>query len=167
MSNFDTHHLPHLVLTEIKMKFFDQTYPTKNYVNTYIWWYENINTNLFSQPFFEKTHTSVILYFKIDNFCPLKSNFHPFLDIWPNVWVWNSLLPSCYHLLVQVRHTRSLFFPFWYQKEWLNTDFRLKITLDFQKNNAYFWHFGLGLAQSLVPKGKKWLLACLTCTNKW
>ena len=88
MSNLDTHHLPHLVLTEIKMKFFDWTYPTKNYVNTYIWWYKNININLFSQLFFEKTHTSVILYFKIDNFCPLKSNFHPFLDIWPNVWVW-------------------------------------------------------------------------------
>ena len=157
----------HLALTEDRLKFFDWTDLTNNYENTCIWWYETIKINSFCQTLFEKTHFSVILYYKIDHFCPLKSNFHTFPAIWSNIWVWNSLLPCCYHLLVQVWHTRSLFFPFWYQKEWLNTDFRLKITLDFQKNNAYFWHFGLGLAQSLVPKGKKWLLACLTCTIKW
>ena len=59
----------------------------------------------------EKTYIWVILYYKIDHFCPLKSNFHTFLAIWPNDWVWNSLLPGCYHLLVQVRLARSLFFP--------------------------------------------------------
>ena len=29
----------------------------------------------------EKTYIGVILYYKIDHFCPLKSNFHPFLAI--------------------------------------------------------------------------------------
>ena len=130
-------------------------------------WYKIPNFDEKKQADLEKTHIWVILYYKMYHFCPLKSNFHPFSAIWSNIWVWNSLLPCCYHLLVQVRHTRSLFFPFWYQKEWLNTDFRLKMTLDFQKNIAYFLHFGLVLAQSLVPTRKKWLLACLTCTNKW
>ena len=31
----------------------------------------------------EKTHISVILYYKIDHFCPLKSNFHHFLPVDP------------------------------------------------------------------------------------
>ena len=106
---------PHLALTENGLKFFVPTDPTNNYENTYIWWYEIIKINLFSQALFEKTHISVILYYKIDHFCPLKSNFHTFPTIWPNVWVWNLLLLSYYHLLVQVRHARSLFFPFWHQ----------------------------------------------------
>ena len=33
----------------------------------------------------EKTYIWVILYYKIDQFCPLKSNFHPFPAIWPYV----------------------------------------------------------------------------------
>ena len=82
-----------------------------SYEKTYIWWYEIIKINLFSQALFEKTHISVILYYKIDHFCPLKSNFHSFSAIWPNVWIWNSLLPSFYHLLAQVRHAQSHFFP--------------------------------------------------------
>ena len=106
-----TRDLSHLALTENGLKFFDRTDLTNDYENTYIWWYEIIKINLFSQPLFEKTHISVILYYKIDHFCPLKSNFHPFPAIWPNVWDWNSLLPSYYHLLVQVRHARSLLFP--------------------------------------------------------
>ena len=105
----------HLALTENGLKFFVPMDPTNNYENTYIWWYEIIKINLFCQTLFEKTHISVILYYKIDHFCPLKSNFHPFPAIWPNVWVWNSLLASCYHLLVQIRHARSLSFPFWHQ----------------------------------------------------
>ena len=52
----------HIVLTEIKMKFFDWTDLTKNYENTYIWWYENIYINQFCQALFEKTHILVILY---------------------------------------------------------------------------------------------------------
>ena len=105
----------HLPLTDDRWKFFVPTNPTHNYENIYIWWHEIIKINLVSQALFEKTHFSVILYYKIDHFCPLKSNFHPFPAIWPNVWVWNSLLPSCYHLLVQIRHARSLSFPFWHQ----------------------------------------------------
>ena len=101
----------HLPLTENRLKFFDRTNPTNNYESTYIWWYEIIKIILFCQTLFEKTHISVILYYKIDQFCPLKSSFHQFFGIWPNVWVCNSLL----HSLVQVRHARSLFFPFWHQ----------------------------------------------------
>ena len=60
-------------------------------------------------------------------------------------WVWNSLLPDFYHLLVQVSHPKSLFSPFWHQSKWLNTDLWPKNTLDFQKTLhifcilAYFW----------------------------
>ena len=104
-------YLPHLPLTENRLKFFVPSNPTNNYENIYIWWHEIIKINLVSQALFEKTHFSVILYYKIDHFCPLKINFHTFPAIWPNVWVWNSLLPSFYHLLVQLRHARSLFFP--------------------------------------------------------
>ena len=107
--------LSHLPLTENRLNFFDRTNLTNNYESTYIWWYEIIKIILFCQTLFEKTHISVILYYKIDHFCPLKSNFHPFPAIWPNVWVWNSLLTCCYHLLVQIRHARSLSFPFWHQ----------------------------------------------------
>ena len=39
------------------------------------------------------------------------------------------------------------------------------MNLDFQNPTAYFLHLGLILAQSLVPRGKKRLLACLNCTN--
>ena len=87
----------------------------------------------------EKTYIWVILYYKIDQFCPLKSNFHPFPAIWPYDWVWNSLLPDFYHLLVQVINARSLFSPFWYQKKWLNTDLWPKNTLDFQKKTFIFF----------------------------
>ena len=91
----------HLALTENRLKFFVPSNPTNNYENIYIWWHEIIKINLVSQALFEKTHFSVILYYKIDHICPLKINFHTFPAIWPNVWVWNSLLLSCYHLLNQ------------------------------------------------------------------
>ena len=59
----------------------------------------------------DKTYIWVILYFKIDHFSPLKRNFHPFPALWPYFLVWNLLLSNSYHLLVQVRHARNLFFP--------------------------------------------------------
>ena len=89
--------------------------PHMNYESRTIMWYKTPNFEGKKPADFEKTHISVILYYKIDHFCPLKSSFHPFPAIWPNVWVWNSLLLSYYHLLVQVRHARSLFFPSWHQ----------------------------------------------------
>ena len=101
----------HIVLTEIKMKFFDWTDLTKNYEYTYIWWYENINNNLFCSPFLRKPIFQSFYIIKLT----LKINFHPFPAIWPNIWVWNSLLPSCYHLLVQERHAGRHFFPSWHQ----------------------------------------------------
>ena len=157
----------HLALTENRLKFFDQTDPTNNYENTYIWWYEIIKIILFCQTLFEKTHISVILYNKIDQFCPLKSSFHQFFGIWPNVWVCNSLLPSCYHLLVQVRHARSLFFP-------LGTNDWAKIKPRSKKYPLCFWKSRVILGQKSVfnhsywcQKGKERRLACLICTNKW
>ena len=89
--------------------------PHINYESRTIMWYKTPNFQWKKQADFEKTHISVILYYKIDHFCPLKTNFHPFSIIWTNIWVWDSLLPSCYHLLVQVRHVRSHFFPYWHQ----------------------------------------------------
>ena len=86
----------------------------------------------------EKTYIWVILYYKIDHFCPLKSNFHPFLAIWPNDWVWNSLLPGCYHLLVQVRLARSLFFPLG-TNYWAKSKPRCKKYEGFFGNQGYFW----------------------------
>ena len=159
--------LPHLAPTENRLKFFDRTDPTNNYENTYIWWYETIKINWFCQTLFEKTHFSVILYYKIGHFCPLKSNFHTFPAIWPNVWVWNWLLPSFYHLLVQLRHARSLFFP-------LSTNDCAKIKPRCKKYAVGFWKSRFILGQKLAfhhsywcQEGKKRLLACLTCTNKW
>ena len=158
---------PHLAPTENRLKFFDRTDPTNNYENTYIWWYETIKINLFCQTLFEKTHFSVILYYKIDHFCPLKSNFHTFPAIWPNVWVWNSLLPSFYHLLVQLRHARSLFFP-------LGTNDCAKIKPRCKKYAVGFWKSRFILGQKSVfnhsyrcQEGNKKLLVYLTCTNKW
>ena len=149
------------------MKFIDRMDPTNIYENTYIWWYETIKINWFCQTLFEKTHFSVILYYKIDHFCPLKSNFHTFHTIWPNVWVWNSLLPSYYHLLVQVRHSRRLFFP-------LGTNDWARIKPRSKKYPLCFWKWRVILGQKSVlnhsywgQKGKKRLLACLTCSNKW
>ena len=86
----------------------------------------------------EKTYIWVILYYKIDHFCPLKSNFHTFLAIWPNDWVWNSLLPGCYHLLVQVRLARSLFFPLG-TNYWAKSKPRCKKYEGFFGNQGYFW----------------------------
>ena len=115
----------------------------------------------------EKTYIWVILYYKIDHFCPLKSNFHTFLAIWPNDWVWNSLLPGCYHLLVEVRLTRSLFFP-------LGTNYWAKSKPRCKKYEGFFWKSRVFLGHKSVfnhfywcQKGEKRLLACLTCTNKW
>ena len=39
---------------------------------------QNTQFRVKKQADFEKTHISVILYYKIDHFCPLKSNFHTF-----------------------------------------------------------------------------------------
>ena len=75
-----------------------------NHESRTIMWYNIPNFDEKKQADLENTHIWVILYYKTDYFCPLKSNFHQFSVIWPNVWVWNSLLPSCNHLLVQVRH---------------------------------------------------------------
>ena len=150
---------PHLVLTEIEMKIMK--------IHKYIWSYENIKINLFFRALIEKTHILVIPYCKIDHFCPLISSFHPFFGIWPNVWVWNSLLPSFYHLLVQLRHARSLFFP-------LGTNDLEEIKPRCRKYAVCFWKSRVTLGQKLLfnhsywcQKGKKSLLACLTCTNKW
>ena len=157
----------HLPLTENRLKFFVPSNPTNNYENIYIWWHEIIKINLVSQALFEKTHFSVILYYKIDHFCPLKINFHTFPAIWPNVWVWNSLLPSFYHLLVQLRHARSLFFP-------LGTNDCAKIKPRCKKYAVGFWKSRFILGQKSVfnhsyrcQEGNKKLLVYLTCTNKW
>ena len=115
----------------------------------------------------EKTYIWVILYYKIDHFCPLKINFHTFPAIWPNFWVWNSLLPSFYHLLVQLRHARSLFFP-------LSTNDFAKIKPRCKKYAVGFWKSRFILGQKSVfnhsyrcQEGNKKLLVYLTCTNKW
>ena len=141
--------------------------PHINYESRAIMWYKIINFDEKKPADLEKTHISVILYYKIDHFCPLKSNFHPFPAIWPNVWVWNSLLPSYYHLLVQVRHARSLFFP-------LGTNDWAKIKPRSKKYPLCFWKSRVILGQKSVfnhsywcQKGKERLLACLICTNKW
>ena len=89
--------------------------PRMNYESWTIMWYKTPNFEGKKPADFEETYISVILYYKIDHFCPLKSNFQPFPAIWPNVWVWNSQLLSYYHFLAQLRHARSLFFPFWHQ----------------------------------------------------
>ena len=172
--NFDTYHkfLQNEARDFFKIRqsigaFFDRTNSTNNYESTYIGWYEIIKIISFCQTLFEKTHISVILYYKIDHFCPLKSNFHPFPAIWPNVWDWNSLLPSYYHLLVQVRHARSLLFP-------LGTNDWAKIKPRSKKYPLCFWKSRVILGQKSVfnhsywcQKGKERLLACLICTNKW
>ena len=103
-----------------------------NHESRTIMWYNIPNFDEKKQADLEKTHIWVISYYKIYHFCPLKSNFHPFPAIWPNVWVSNSLLPSCYHLLVQVRHARSLFFP-------LGTNDWAKIKLRSKKYPLCFW----------------------------
>ena len=141
--------------------------PRINYESRTIMWYKTPNFEWKKQADFEKTHISVILYYKIDHFCPLKSNFHSFSAIWPNVWVWNSLLLSYYHLLVQVRHARSLLFP-------LGTNDWAKIKPRSKKYPLCFWKSRVILGQKSVfnhsywcQKGKERLLACLICTNKW
>ena len=73
----------HLPLTENRLKFFVPSNPTNNYENIYIWWHEIIKINLVSQALFEKTHFSVILYYKIDHFCPLNAIFTHFLPFDP------------------------------------------------------------------------------------
>ena len=141
--------------------------PHINYESRAIMWYKIPNFEANKPADLEKTHISVILYYKIDHFCPLKSNFHPFPAIWPNVWDWNSLLPSYYHLLVQVRHARSLLFP-------LGTNDWAKIKPRSKKYPLCFWKSRVILGQKSVfnhsywcQKGKERLLACLICTNKW
>ena len=130
-------------------------------------WYKIPNFDENKQANLEKTHIWVILYYKIYHFSPLKCNFHIFPAIWPNVWVWNSLLPSCNHLLVQVRHARSLFFSL-HTNNWAKSKPRCK------KYVVFFWKSRVILGQKSVfnhsywcQEGKKWLLACITCTNKW
>ena len=141
--------------------------PHINYESRTIVWYKTPNFEGKKQADLEKTHISVILYHKIDHFCPLKSNFHPFSAIWHNIWVWNCLLPSCYHLLVQVRHARSHFFLLG-TNDWAKTKPKCK------KYAIFFWKSRAILVQKSVfnhsywcQKGKKRLLACLTCANKW
>ena len=75
--------ISHLPLTENRLKFFVPSNPTNNYENIYIWWHEIIKINLVSQALFEKTHFSVILYYKIDHFCPLNAIFTHFLPFDP------------------------------------------------------------------------------------
>ena len=95
---------------------------------------------------------------------PFKKQFSP---IWHNIWVWNCLLPSCYHLLVQVRHARSHFFPF-------GTNDWAKPKPKCQKYALFFWKSRVILSRKSVfnhsfwyQNGKKRLLVCLICTNKW
>ena len=80
-------------------------------------------------------------------------------------WVWNSLLPDFYHLLVQVRHARSLLFP-------LGTNDWAKIKPRSKKYPLCFWKSRVILGQKSVfnhsywcQKGKERLLACLICTK--
>ena len=80
---FQTKGSTHLPLTENRLKFFVPSNPTNNYENIYIWWHEIIKINLVSQALFEKTHFSVILYYKIDHFCPLNAIFTHFLPFDP------------------------------------------------------------------------------------
>ena len=111
--------------------------PRINYESRTIMWYKTPNFEWKKQANFEKTHISVILYYKIDHFCPLKSNFHSFSAIWPNVWIWNSLLPSFYHLLAQVRHAQSHFFPLG-TNDWAKNKPRLKKFAVFFGNQESF-----------------------------
>ena len=73
---------------------------------------------------------------------------------------------SRYHLLVQVRHARSLFFHL-DTNDWAKSKPRCK------KYAVGFWKSRFILGQKLAfhhsywcQEGKKRLLACLTCTNK-
>ena len=141
--------------------------PHINYESRAIMWYKISNFEAKKPADLEKTHISVILYYKIDHFCPLKSNFHSFSAIWPNLWIWNSLLPSIYHLLAQVRHAQSHFFPLG-TNDWAKSKPRCK------KYAAFFWKSRVTLGHKSVfnhsnwcQKGEKRLLACLTCSNKW
>ena len=111
--------------------------PHINYESRTIMWYKTPNFEWKKQADFEKTHISVILYYKIDHFCPLKSNFHSFSAIWPNVWIWNSLLPSFYHLLAQVRHAQSHLFPLG-TNDWAKNKPRLKKFAVFFGNQESF-----------------------------
>ena len=111
--------------------------PRINYESRTIMWYKTPNFEWKKQADFEKTHISVILYYKIDHFCPLKSNFHSFSAIWPNLWIWNSLLPSIYHLLAQVRHAQSHFFPLG-TNDWAKNKPRLKKIAVFFGNQESF-----------------------------
>ena len=58
-----------------------------NYESRAIMWYKIPNFEAKKPADLEKTHISVILYYKIDHFCSLKSNFHSFSASWPNVWI--------------------------------------------------------------------------------
>ena len=49
-----------------------------NYESRAIIWYKIPIFDEKKQAHLEKTHIWVILCYKIDHFCPLKSNFHPF-----------------------------------------------------------------------------------------
>ena len=60
-----------------------------------------------------------------------------FSAIWPNVWIWNSLLPSIYHLLAQVRHAQSHFFPLG-TNDWAKNKPRLKKIAVFFGNQESF-----------------------------
>ena len=111
--------------------------PHINYESRTIMWYKIPNFEGKKPADFEKTHISVILYYKIDHFCPLKSNFHSFSAIWPNLWIWNSLLPSIYHLLAQVRHAQSHFFPLG-TNDWAKNKPRLKKIAVFFGNQESF-----------------------------
>ena len=111
--------------------------PHINYESRAIMWYKIPNFEAKKPADLEKTHISVILYYKIDHFCPLKSNFHSFSAIWPNVWIWNSLLPSFYHLLAQVRHAQSHFFPLG-TNDWAKNKPRLKKIAVFFGNQESF-----------------------------
>ena len=111
--------------------------PHINYESRAIIWYKIPIFDEKKQAHLEKTHIWVILCYKIDHFCPLKSNFHSFSAIWPNLWIWNSLLPSIYHLLAQVRHAQSHFFPLG-TNDWAKNKPRLKKIAVFFGNQESF-----------------------------
>ena len=139
-----------------------------HYLRTYCTVEYGINQQkIFCGAHLEKTHIWVILYYKIDHFCPLKRNFHPFPALWPNFWVWNLLLSNFYHLLVHLRYARSLFITLG-TNDWDKSKPRCK------KYAAFFWKSRVTLGHKSVfnhsnwcQKGEKRLLACLTCSNKW
>ena len=64
--------------TETKVKEIVSDIPPHTNQNIGIFQQKNHNIEIILPADSEKTHISVILYYKIDHFCPLKSNFHPF-----------------------------------------------------------------------------------------